>query len=142
LGTYLFADDKIASHISSLHFSTLDDEFPSSPEEKVRMCFGALLMELRSTTNQINKNGHRAKLLGQHLIYGLTGELDDQIATCRKRFAELAEELKTASGDRRRFLLTSRRNWEGRLEIVRRNAPRERQNEVRLLQAEVGARDA
>lgn len=134
-----FADQKIAAHISALHFSTMDDEFPSSPQEKVRTSFGALLVELRSTTHQINKHGRRAKLIGAHLIAGVTGELDDQLAACRTRLTELAEELKSASGDRRRFLLTVRRNWKSKLEIVRLNAPRERQAEIRRLQAELQA---
>jgi hypothetical protein len=134
-----FADQKIAAHISALHFSTLDDEFPSSPQEKVRTSFGALLVELRSTTHQINKHGRCAKLIGTHLIAGVTGELDDQIAACRNRLTELAEELRSASGDRRRFLLTVRRNWQSKLEIVRLNAPRERQAEIRHLRAELQA---
>ncbi|ANW05037.1 MltR family transcriptional regulator [Bradyrhizobium icense] len=134
-----FADQKIAAHISALHFSTLDDDFPSSPQEKVRKSFGALLVELRSTTHQINKHGRRAKLIGTHLIGGVTGELDDQIAACRTRLTELAEELKSASGDHRRFLLTVRRNWASKLEIVRLNAPRERQAEIRRVQDELQA---
>jgi len=73
------------------------------------------------------------------LIAGVVGELDDQIATCRKRLVELAEELKLASGERRRFLFQIRQQWEGKLEIVRLNAPRERQNEIKNLQAELKA---
>lgn len=134
-----FADQKIAAHISALHFSTLDDEFPASAQDKVRSSFGAILLELRSTTNQIKKHGRRAKLIRQHLVAGVTGELNDQIAACRTRLTELAEELKSASGDRRRFLLTARRNWESKLEIVRLNAPSERQAEIRHLQTELQA---
>lgn len=134
-----FVDQKIAAHITALHFSSLDDEFPASPPEKVRTSVGALLMELRSITNQINKHGRRAKLIGQHLIAGVVGELDDQIATCRMRLTELAEELKSASGDRRRFLLTVRHGWEGKLEIIRLQAPRERQHEIKNLQTELKA---
>jgi hypothetical protein len=134
-----FLDQKIAAHISAIHFSSLDDRFPSSPQEKVRMSLGALLMELRSTTHQISKHNRRAQLLGQHLIAGLVGELDDQISACRNRLNEIAEELKFASGDRRRFLLAVRDDWEGKLEIVRLNAPRERQEQIRRLQAEMKA---
>jgi DNA-binding MltR family transcriptional regulator len=134
-----FNDQKVASHISALHFSSLDEDFPASPIEKVRTSLGTLLLELRSTTNQINKRGHRAKLIGQHLIAGVVGELNDQIAICRKRLVELAEELKSTSGERRNFLLQVRHQWEGKLEIVRLNAPRERQNEIRDLQTELRA---
>jgi DNA-binding MltR family transcriptional regulator len=134
-----FDDQKIAAHIRALHFSSIDDDFPASPTEKVRTSLGSLLIELRSTTNQINKRGYRAKLVGQDLIAGVVGELDDQIAICRKRLVELAEELKSASGERRSFLLQVRRQWEGKLEIVRLNAPKDRQNEIKNLQAELKA---
>jgi DNA-binding MltR family transcriptional regulator len=134
-----FNDQKVADHITALHFSSIDDDFPASPVEKVRTSLGSLLMELRSTTNQINKRGYRAKLVGQHLVAGVVGELDDQIAICRKRLIGLAEELKSASGERQSFLLQVRNQWEGKLEIVRLNAPEERQHEIRNLQAELNA---
>lgn len=132
-----FADQKLTSHIQALNFSSIDDEFPSSPIEKVQTCFAALLTEVRSTTNQINKHGQRAKVIGQHLIAGVVGELDDQIAQCRKRLTEIADELKSATGDRRKFLLQVRQQWDGKLEIVHRNAPRERRDEISNLQTEL-----
>jgi DNA-binding MltR family transcriptional regulator len=134
-----FVDQKIASHISALSFSSLDDDFPASSLDKVRTSIGLLLMELRSTTSQIKKHGRRAKLLGRHLIAGVVGGLDEQIAECRKRLTELAQELTHASGERRRFLLAARYRWEGKLEIVRLSAPRERRDEIRNLQAELNA---
>jgi DNA-binding MltR family transcriptional regulator len=134
-----FNDERVAAHIRALHFSSLDDDFPASPIEKVRTSLGSLLVELRATTNQINKHGYQAKLIGQHLVAGVVGELDDQIAMCRKRLIELSEELKCSSGERRNFLLQARYQWEGKLEIVRLNAPQERQYEIRNLQAELSA---
>lgn len=134
-----FNDQKIAAHIRALHFSSMDDDFPTSPMGKLRTSLASLLMELRSTTNQISKRAYRAKPIGQHLIVGVVGELDDQIITCRKRLVELAEELKSASGDRRSFLLQVRHQWEGKLEIVRLNAPKDRQNEISDLQTELKA---
>jgi hypothetical protein len=134
-----FNDQKVADLIKALHFSSLDDDFPASLVEKVRTSLGSLLVELRSTTNQINKWDRRAKLIGQHLVAGVVGELDDQITKCRKRLVEIAEELKSASGERQRFLLEVRHQWEGKLEIVRLNAPKERQDEIKDLQAELKA---
>lgn len=132
-----FADQKIASHISALHFSGLDDEFPKSLQDKVRTSLGVVLIELRSTTNQLTLHNRRAKLVGQHLIAGVVGDLDQQLAACRDRLTEISDELKSASGDRRRFLLQVRDNWLSKLEIVRRTAPVERQAEVRRLQVEL-----
>ncbi|YBW37907.1 MltR family transcriptional regulator [Nitrobacter sp. TKz-YC01] len=46
-------------------------------------------------------------------LAGVVGELDDQLATCQKRLVELDEELKSASGERWRFLRQLRYQWEG-----------------------------
>lgn len=134
-----FGDQSIAAHITALHFSCLIESFPESPQEKVRLCFGALLMELRSTTNQIGRHSQRAKVLGNHLVPGVVGTFDEQIAKCRENLAKVAGELKDASGERRRFLLATRLRWEGVLAIAGINAPAERKQEVRKLQAEFQA---
>lgn len=134
-----FTDRNIASHIAALHFSSLDDEYPDTPLRKVRTSLSVLLLELRSTTGQIRKYDRRVELIGHHLIAGLVGELDDQLAKCRKRLGEIDEEIKSASGDRRRFLLAQRYSWEGKLEIARSQAPKERQQEIKKLQAELRA---
>jgi hypothetical protein len=132
-----FSDAKVATHIKALHFSGLHDDFPTSPLEKVKTSLSTLLLELRSTTHQIERRGKRSKVIGQHLIAGIIGDLDAQIATCRKRLTELASEIEIASGERRRFLVELLWHWEGKLEIVRMNAPNERQNEINDLQAEL-----
>ena len=79
-----------------------------------------------------------AKLIGRRLIAGVAGGLDDQIATCKKRLVEISEELKSASGERRSFLLQVRHQWEGKLEIVRLML-QYRQSEIENLQAELEA---
>lgn len=132
-----FSDQKIAGHISALHFNSLHEEFPETPQEKVQTSLGVLLMELRSTTNQMKKHGRRACLIGQHLISGVVGDLDMQLNKCRMRLTNLAEELQSATGDRRRFLLAIRHGWQGKLEIVRLQAPPERKHEISSLQAEL-----
>ncbi|NGX93737.1 MAG: transcriptional regulator [Candidatus Afipia apatlaquensis] len=134
-----FTAPKIAVHISALNFSSLTEDFPDNAVEKVKTSISSLLLELRSTTHQIVKYGRRAKLIGQHLIAGVVGELDEQISICQKRLTELAEDLTSASGDRRRFLLTMRYSWEGKLEIVRLNAPEHRKKEIQELQKELKA---
>lgn len=137
-----FYEPKIINHIAALHFSTLDDAFPETPRDKIRTSLITRLLELRSTTHQINKYGQRTKLIGQHLIAGIVGELDEQIASCKKRLTELAEDLKSASGDQKRFLLAVRYSWEGKLEIVRLNAPAHRRSEIRNIQIALGALNA
>lgn len=134
-----FADQKINSLISAMYFRSLDDEFPASPTAKVQTSIGTLLTELRSTTHQIKKHGYQSKLIGRQLIAGVAGELDHQIATCRARLEELAEQLKTATGEQRRFLVARRYTWESKLEIVRLTAPSERKDEIRAIQVQLHA---
>ncbi|WP_428429458.1 MltR family transcriptional regulator [Pararhizobium sp.] len=133
-----FADPKIAAHISALHFSGLNMKFPDSPAEKVRSVLSVLLMELRATTIRSSGAG-RLKLLGTRLVAGVAGDFDEQISACKKHLTEIAEELVSASDQRRRFLQAVRRNWVGYLEIVRLNAPPGRRHEVLNLRAELNA---
>ncbi|WP_438382398.1 MltR family transcriptional regulator [Asaia sp. BMEF1] len=133
-----FTDQRIATLIRALNFHSLDDHYPETPLDKVRTSIGLLLLELRVTAQRVRKRGG-ATLRGQHIIAGVPGDLDEQMTTCRRRLTEIQEELGSASGDRRRFLLAARHRWEGMLEIVRLNAPRARQDEVRVIQSELNA---
>lgn len=133
-----FTDQRIAAHIRALNFHALDDDYPETPVEKVQTSISLLLLELRITAQTVRKCGG-ATLRGQHILAGVPGNLDEQMATCKRRLTEIQEELRSAGGDRRRFLLAAKHRWEGKLEIVRLNAPRERQTDVRAIQAELNA---
>ena len=132
-----FTDQNIASHIQALNFHALDDQFPETLGEKVRTSLSTLLLEIRVTTGQIRKRGG-AVLRGQHILAGVSGDLDEQMKICRGRLIAIRDELHLAKGDRRRFLLASKHRWEGKLEIVRLNAGG-RKAEVRAIQAELDA---
>lgn len=132
-----FADQKIASHIGALNFHSVDDEFPESAREKVQTSISTLLLEIRVTTNRIREQGG-AILRGQHLITGVPGGLDTQIEICRGKLIEIREDLGSAKGDERRFLLACKHRWESKLELVRLNAGARKQ-EVRAVQAELDA---
>lgn len=131
------SDQNIASHVSAMNFSTLDEDFPETPIDKVRTSIGALLVELRSATHQIAKNRLGAKLIGTHLLVGLTGPLENQVKECEARLAEIMIEMREASGDRARFLQASYVRWTGNFEIVRRNAPAEGREEIRAALADI-----
>lgn len=133
-----FTDQKIAAHISALNFHSLDDDYPETSFRKVRTSISLLLLELRITAQEVRKRGG-ATLRGRHILAGVLGDLDEQMATCKHRLMEIRDEIRSAGGDRRRFLLAAKRRWEGKLEIVRLNAPRERQAEVKAIQAELNA---
>jgi len=132
-----FEDQNISTHIRALNFHSLDDEYPETSVEKVRTAIGILLVEIRVTAQQIRKRGG-AILRGRHILAGVPGDLDEQMATCRRRLTEIVDELRSAKGDRRRFLLAAKHRWEGKLELVRLDAG-ERQAEVRAIQAELNA---
>jgi hypothetical protein len=134
-----FRDQKIAAHIRALHFHSLDDEFPETPMAKVRTTIGLLLTELRSAAHQIQRQRRGAVVHQTHLLAGVPGTLDEQLATCRLRLTEIEDELETAVGDRRRYLLAARHRWRGKLEIVKLNAPPERRSEVSSLQESLKA---
>jgi len=133
-----FSNQKIAAHIGALNFHSLEDDYPETPISKVRTSISLLLLELRITAQEVRKRGG-ATLRGRHILAGVPGNLDEQKATCRRRLTEIRDELRGADGDRRRFLLAAKHRWEGKLEIVRLNAPRERQAEVQAIQAELNA---
>ena len=101
--------------------------YPETSVEKVRTSLGILL---------VNQGG--ANLRGWHILAGVPSDLDEQMASCRRRLTEIVDELRSAKGDRRRFLLAAKHRWEGKLELVRLNAG-ERQAEVRAIQAELNA---
>lgn len=106
------ADQAVAAHVSAMNFGTLTEEYPHTPTAKVRSAIRDLLVELRSTTNQIRKKRQGAKLIGGHLVAGLVGTQEEQLAEGRGRLAEIAAELPTATGDRRRYLEKAQERWE------------------------------
>lgn len=113
------ADQAIASHVTALNFGTLTETFPETPIAKVRSTIGDLLVELRSATNQIAKHGNGAKLIGGHLIAGLTGTTDEQLAEARARLAEIEDDLPKAAGERKRFLEAALARWKTKHEMAR-----------------------
>jgi DNA-binding MltR family transcriptional regulator len=133
-----FTDQKIAAYIRAVNFHSLDEEYPETSMAKVRTSISLLLLELRVTAQEVQKRGG-ATLRARHIIAGVPGDLDEQMATCKRRLTEIGQELRSADGDRRRFLLAAKHRWEGKLEIVRLNAPRERQPDVKAIQVELNA---
>ncbi|MGM4892315.1 MltR family transcriptional regulator [Tardiphaga sp. 839_C3_N1_4] len=131
-----FADQTVAAHITAIGFSNLSDRFPASHHEKLRNSLSSLLLELQVIAEQIKKHSRQAKLIGHHLVAGpSTGtSAGEYVQAFRNRFAEVVEELKTASGEQRRFMLHMLDTWDARLEIVRREAPVEQRNEIKQLQ--------
>ena len=114
-----FNDPRLAAHIAALHFTPLVDRFPETPAEKLRATIQALLIEVRSVTQQIVENGWSARLIGTHLIPGLSTEVADPVASCGARLSEISQELPSASGTRRDFLTAQRERWITLLRLLR-----------------------
>lgn len=133
------SDQGIRDHIRAMHFHSLDDVFPEEPRLKLKTTIGLLLIELSVTAKSIVTRGRQASVIGQHVIAGVLGSFDEQLNECREHLTEIRDELLTASGDRKRYLLAAKRRWQGKLEIVRLNAPASRRAEAASLQAELEA---
>lgn len=106
-----FANQTVASHIAALHFIPLVSDFPETKAAKVRDCISSVLVEIRSTTEQIRSTGRGAQLLGNHLIPGVVENEGDRIASCDQRLAEIGKSLRSAKGDRRNFLEAQKERW-------------------------------
>jgi DNA-binding MltR family transcriptional regulator len=111
---------KVAALINSMTFSRIDDHFPETPIEKIRSSMSCLLMEIRSSTHQIQKKGLQARLIGNHLMRGFSGEFDAQIQNARKELTNIAKNLDSAEDKKRNFYLTLLLRFKDRLTVLAR----------------------
>lgn len=125
-----FSDQAVAAHISALHFIPLTDEFPETRLAKVRTCIAAALIEIRSTTSQIRKNGSAARSLGNHLIPGVAQDVTDRIAACGEKLSQIDRELLNAADERHRFLSAQRERWIALLTIFNQSASAEERGAI------------
>lgn len=114
-----FENQAVASHIAALHYTPLVSDFPDTKIKKVRACISSVLVEIGSTSNQIRKNGNAVNALGNHLIPGIVEDELDRIGSCDQRLDEVAQELKKAHGERRKYLTAQRERWLSLLTIYR-----------------------
>ena len=118
-----FDHQAVASHIAALHYTPLVSEFPTTKTHKLRQCMAATLLEIRSTTGQIEKNGRNTQLIGSHLIPGITENENDKIQQCDRRLEEIQAELRIAEGERLKHLESQRERWLTLLLIYEIGAP-------------------
>ena len=125
-----FKDSKIAEHIKGITYSSIDDNYPETALEKVRSSLSSLLVELQSTTNQIQKNGRRISQIGTGLDSGVSGNIEEQISTCRSKFNEINEELAKTTGERQDFFRMLHKRWVIKFFRVISHAPKDRYDEL------------
>ena len=123
----------IARHIKALNYSSMEDEYPETLREKLRSSVSALLVELRSAANQIEKKGLSVKLTGDRLLALYGGDLDQQLQAARAQLAVIRENLASASGEKYAFFKMLRRRLEGKVVLIFGDAPEGRQEEVLAL---------
>ena len=111
---------KVAALINSMAFSRIDDHFPETPIEKIRSSMSCLLVEIRSSTHQIQKKGLQARLVGNHLMLGFSGEFDTQIQNAREELTNIVKNLDSAEDKKRSFYLTLLLRFKDRLTVLAR----------------------
>jgi DNA-binding MltR family transcriptional regulator len=111
---------KVAALIDSMAFSRIDDHFPNTLSEKMRSSMSCLLVELRSSTHQIQKKGIQAKLVGNQLMRGFSGEFDTQIQSAREELSNIAKNLEGSEEKKRDFYLTLLLRFKDRLTVLAR----------------------
>jgi len=111
--------------------------FPPTRKAKLQVSLSWLLLELRVNANQLVTNRRSVNVIGFHLVPGLSGPIDQQIAQINRELADIEDELADAVGNKREFLLLVRRNWVVRLGYVERAAPVERRADLIAIREEL-----
>jgi hypothetical protein len=111
---------KVAALIDSMAFSRIDDHFPDTRSEKIRSSMSCLLVEIRSSIHQIQKKGMQAKLVGNHLMRGFSGDFETQIQNAREELNNIAKNLEGAEEKKRDFYLTLLLRFKDRLTVLAR----------------------
>ena len=125
-----FKDQKFAEHIKGITYSGIDDNFPETAIEKVRSSLSSLLVELHVTTEQLRKNGRRVSQIGTRLSSGVSGNIEEQILTCRTKFKEINAALANTTGERQDFFRMLHKRWVIKFFRVLSHAPKEQQAEL------------
>jgi len=125
-----FKDPKITDHIKGITYSGIDDIFPETALEKVRSSLSSLLVELQVSTEQIKNNNRRASQIGTTLSSGVSGNIEEQISTCRGKFIEINEELAKSTGERLKFFRMLHKKWVINFFRVMSHAPEDQQADL------------
>lgn len=137
-----FATQSVRDRINKISYSSIDDSYRETPEDKIRSSISALLVELRVMIDQIHRKRLQVRVTGTRLIAGLSGKIDEQISTAKTSLSKLEADLSVAQGTKKEFLLMIRRRWVQRLEIIAANAGEEFRVEVREMIQELKQRIA
>lgn len=113
-----FSKQKVAALIDNMAFSRINGSFPDTLSEKIRSSMSCLLIEIRSSTHQIQKKGMQAKLVGNHLMVGFPGDFESQISSARDELKRIDANLSEAEGKKREFYVTLLLRFKDRLTVM------------------------
>ncbi|MCA1860782.1 hypothetical protein LE191_11785 [Janthinobacterium sp. HSC-3S05] len=121
---------KISALIDNMSFSRLDNNFPNTSSEKIRSSMSCLLVEICASTHQIKKRGNQAKLIGNHLMCGFSGDFSSQIKKARAELNNIVNNLEKAQGKEVNFYLTLLVRFKDRLTVLARPENSEQKKEL------------
>lgn len=128
---------KIVSLIDAMSYSRIDDLFPETPADKVRSSMSCLLLELRSAAHQVSKKGTQARLIGNHLMRGFSGDFDAQLQSAREELKDILLRLQGSQGKKREFYIALLTRFMDRLTVLARPETPEQRKWVTALHADV-----
>lgn len=100
-----FDDQRVAGHIRSLRFGSLEHRWPETPKDKLRTSIYSVLVALNSMTGRTKTGVGQAQLTGYELITGFHGEFEEQFQQAESTFKEISENLEGSLGEKRAFYL-------------------------------------
>ncbi|MCC7596730.1 transcriptional regulator [Janthinobacterium sp. FW305-129] len=112
------AKQKIAALIDNMTYSRLDNNFPTTSSEKIRSSMSCLLIEICASTHQIKKRGTQAKLIGNHLMCGFSGDFASQIKKARAELDNIVHNLEKSQGKEVNFYLILLVRFKDRLTVL------------------------
>lgn len=125
------AHPKLVALVQAMTYSRIDGRFSKTVSEKVRSSISCLLIELRSAAHQLPKRGAQARLSGNHLIAGFSGnDFSAQLEEARKEMARIQHELETTEGEERAFNRQLLAALSDRIALVRRAETPEQKAEM------------
>lgn len=129
--------DKLASLVSNMSFSYLDDAFPDTSADKARTSITALLTDISSMAQQIHDKGTRVKVTGTRLIPMFSGDFSIQVQQARKCLESIRTQYKDTTRERKRFCARRLDLFNLQLALLEMQVPKEMRSDVMTIITDV-----
>lgn len=129
------SQQKLDALARGMRFGSMTSEYPETARDKVLSSIRDLLVELRVTTSELAKNRQNARLVGNHLMVGFSGQgFEEQAQQARLQLSECLTNGREAEGDRRTFHVHRLRQLLNRVTVLPQTSPEEVQQRAVLAQ--------